>query len=108
MTTPSPDNPRDTPAKPDQTPGDGGVGDDEFTGQDDDWTSEPGEDTSGDGSEQDNTGDADAEITSMDQAVWHAPRGPRTRIIAFVLLVFIATCVVLIAMMAILSLVQTT
>ncbi len=48
----------------------------------------------------------DTETTSMDDAVWHAPRGPRTKIVAVVLLVFMALSVLALAVMAVLALVK--
>lgn len=106
MATKPDENLPDPPATPDETPGDDWGGDDAFTGDADDWAGEPGEDSSQRDADQDGTSDAGAEITPMDQAVWHAPRGPRTRIVAALLLLFIAISVVALAVMAILALVK--
>ncbi len=89
---PTPDQPRDDDSEGDV---------DAF--YEDSWDALP------DGEWTDVSDQSDAEgdepTAGMSNAVWHAPRGPRTRIISIILLVFMAVSVLTLAVMAIWSLV---
>jgi hypothetical protein len=80
---------------------------------DDDFRKGPGEGFFGDGDDEDDDNEGDGEPQplsrpplNMEQGIWHAPRGPRTRLVAWVILAGLAASIIAMLVLGVMALMK--